>query len=100
MTYETLMLNFTFQNLVKYVEDNVKTSATISTETANQLTVIIKKIEDMTDKSLFDHSAQIPMFQWMRMGMTLKILLNSNKDKLTKALSKTHEEPTKVIGKD
>jgi hypothetical protein len=94
------MLNFTFSNLEKYIEDNIKTSPTISVEKANQLQVIIDKINTMMDKNLFDPNAKTPIFHWMRVNMTLKLLLESNRHKLTQALSKTHEEPTKLHDRD
>ena len=97
MTYETLMLNFTFHNLEKYLDDNVKNQPVLTTDTANQLSYIVKKIEEMSDKSLFDHNSKVPIFSWIRMGMTLRILLESNKTKLSQSLSKVHESPTSVI---
>jgi hypothetical protein len=100
MTYESLMLHFTFHNLEKYLEDNIKNQSTLSTDSANQLSVIIKKIEEMSEKSLFDHTSKVPVFTWMRMGMTLRLLLESNKAKLSQALSKKHEDPTKKSSLD
>lgn len=82
MTYDTLMMNFTYQNLGKYLTDNIKTKSKLDFETSEKIRAIQRMISLILNKVDFISPAhedeQVTIFQWMRISMMLDVLLKAN----------------------